>query len=414
MTPRQQEPFGIRYALKVALLFILVSTVLKLASLTFTHAEPDEVIYWTLAEHLLASGDYSLQGSQVLDLLSPVIYDRPLFHHPPLFPALLIPFVALNAPHAAVMLSWLGHALCILAVALMGYVLLSRRSGDRARLRELFWLVLLGVTLDPLLIFISRKLWIDSLLAGLVSLSIALVYLAVHRSGARGPAPGRFLLWAGVVLGLAGLAKLPALLAGVIGLAVIATLSAPWRQRLRAAAFFTTPVVLLLLPWLLLFLWTYGVLMPTWLKPDAWALGNFPLVAEAVGRPWYYYGAKLLLAQPAVLFLLVLIPGLLRGGARERAVPVLWFLLFLSVATFQGLTGYGFQMRYVAMILPSVYVALFCHPLLHGSRRRWAVPVLWGCIFYATLGGSMYFMADRTDEFLTLWEAFGPLRFGAR
>ena len=94
MTPGQQEPFGIRYALKVALLFILVSTVLKLASLTFTHTEPDEVVYWTLAQHLLASGDYSLQGSEVLELLSPVIYDRPLFHHPPLFPVLLIPFVA--------------------------------------------------------------------------------------------------------------------------------------------------------------------------------------------------------------------------------------------------------------------------------------------------------------------------------
>ena len=145
----------------------------------------------------------------------------------------------------------------------------------------------------------------------------------------------------------------------------------------------------------------------------AWALEHFPLVAEAVGRPWYYYGAKLLLAQPAVLFVLALIPGVLRAGARERAVPVLWFLLFLGVATFQGVTGYGFQMRYVALLIPSIYVALFGHPLLQSSRRRWALPVLWGCILYATLGGAVYLMADRTDEFLTLLEAFGPLRFGA-
>ena len=115
-----------------------------------------------------------------------------------------------------------------------------------------------------------------------------------------------------------------------------------------------------------------------------------------------------------MLFVLALIPSVLRGGQRARTVPLLWFLLFLGIATFQGVTGYGFQMRYVALLIPSAYVALFCHPFLHDSRRRWAVPVLWGCIFYATLGGGIYLMADRTDEFLTLLEAFGPLRFGAR
>ena len=408
MAGRQESALEFKYVLYVGLLFVLVSTVIKLPSLTFTHVEPDEVVYWTLSENLLSSGTYSLQGSEILSSLSPTIYDRPLFHHPPLFPMLLIPFVVIDAPHVAVILSWLGHALSILSVALIGYVLLNRVSGEVSQRRNLLWLILLGVSMDPLLIFISRKLWIDSLLTGLTSLSIALVYLSVDGSGKK-----RTLLWAGLALGLAGLAKLPGVAAAAIGLLLIGAMQTTPKRKLHVALLLVAPAVILLVPWLLIFLRTYGVLLPTWLKPDPWALDHFPLVAEAVARPWYYYIAKLCLAQPFVLFLLVLFPVATRGGAKERWIPLSWFLLFLGIATYQGVTGYGFQMRYVAPLIPSAYVAMFCHPLLLGSQRRWAVPVFTGAILYAMLGGAVYLMANRHDEFLTLFEAFGPVRFGA-
>ncbi len=86
------------YAVGLAVLFIGFVIALKLPSLAFDHDEPDEVVYWTVAEQLREHGVYTLRGSEVLPRLSARIYDRPLFHHPPLYPLLLVPFVAARAP----------------------------------------------------------------------------------------------------------------------------------------------------------------------------------------------------------------------------------------------------------------------------------------------------------------------------
>jgi 4-amino-4-deoxy-L-arabinose transferase-like glycosyltransferase len=409
LAPVRQDNLRLSYALRVAATCIAASFVLKLPSLGFIHREPDEAVYWSLAKSLLAGGDYSLRGSAVLQYLSPAMYDRPLFHHPPLFPVLLIPFAALDAMSAAVVLSWAGHALCVLSVALIGFVLLNRAGGELSRLRDLLWILVAGVALDPLLTFVSRKLWIDDLLAGLVSLSIALVYLAVHRSGDRW-----LLFWGGVVLGLACLAKLPAILAAPLGLILIAGMRLPLRRKIESLLAFAVPAALLILPWLLVFVGTYGTLLPTWLRHDAWTVEHFPLMAEAVARPWYYYPAKLCLALPIVLFLLPLcVVAFRRDLLPERGVPALWFLTFLIVPTLQGMAGYGFQMRYLTPALPALYAGLFAHPLLHGRARRWALPLLLAGILYATLGGAVYLLEGSADEFLTLLEGFELIRFGA-
>lgn len=401
------ENLQLFWVIRVALLFIAVSVLLKLPSLTFEHDEPDEVVYWSVARNLVEDGEYTLRGSPVLESLSPRIYDRPLFHHPPLYCFLLAPFVVLGAPQAAVTLSWAGHALCILSVALIGYVLLNRSPDPAVPRRVLFQVVLLGVAIDPLLIFVSRKLWIDSLLAGLVALSLALVYLHRARPGGRGLLPA-----GGLALGLAGLAKLPGLLAAPIATLLIRGEGDRHRSRPKSVLAYAVPCTLAVLPWLLVFYDTYGLLTPTWLRPDDWALEHYPLVAEAVGRPWYYYVVKLGLVLPIFPLLIGLYAvSLRRGLSIERWLPLIWIACFLGVSTYQGVTGYGFQMRYLTPLVPALYAALFCHPRFFCGANRWGLPLLIACVLYAVLGAAVYLPADRHDQFLTLFEGFGLIRF---
>src|SRR5688500_6972258 len=68
---------------------VIVSAFLKLPSLRYPLDEADERIYWQLADNLARGGEYTLQGTEIVRELSPYMYDRPLFHHPPLFPAMV-------------------------------------------------------------------------------------------------------------------------------------------------------------------------------------------------------------------------------------------------------------------------------------------------------------------------------------
>ncbi len=393
------------YAVGLAVLFIGFVIALKLPSLAFDHDEPDEVVYWTVAEQLHEHGVYTLRGSEVLPRLSARIYDRPLFHHPPLYPLLLVPFVAARAPQAAVVVSWLGHLLCVLSVALIGGVLLARSDGGTGAVQRFLWLPLLGVATDPILTHVSRKLWIDSLFTGLAALALALVYVALDSRHRR-----RWLVVAGVVLGLAGLAKVPALLVAAVIALLLFGAGGSWQERIKDLLCVALPATLLVLPWFVAFVATYGVLTPTWLEPDDYALQRFPFVAAAVARPWYYYLVKLCLVQPLAVVAVALY---VRGDhGLRRFAPLVWFLLYLGVNTFQGATGYGFQMRYLAPLTPAVYVMLCCHPsLTRGGRNGWVLPLLSLGIVYAAIQTTTYLLSARYDELMSFLEFAGWVRF---
>lgn len=397
-----------RSLVPLVLLFVGFSMLMKVPTLIFEHDEPDERVYWAVAENLAQRGEYTLRGSPMLEGMSPRIYDRPLFHHPPLYIALLVPFTALDAPQAAVTISWIGHALCIVAVALMGATLLRRSGTPAEELGSWLWIPLLGVATDPLLAFASRKLWIDALMSGLVALSVALVFRARYARERR----RTWLVAAGACLGLAGLAKLPGLLAGVIGVVLLLSGGEGRQRRLRDLLFYAAPAALLVLPWMVIFFNTYGVLAPDWLTPDQVSFDRYRFVSKMVDLPWFYYIVKLCIAQPLVLLVgLAYVLSPRRGPGPARWVPALWFLLFISVATYQGMTGYGFQMRYVTPLSCSVYVGLLCFPALIGPRERLRVTVIVLVIFYAAMGGAMYLLDSRYDELLTIPELMGILNF---
>jgi 4-amino-4-deoxy-L-arabinose transferase-like glycosyltransferase len=382
----------------LVLLFSAFALVLKLPSLAFTHDEPDEVVYWSVAHNLLERGTYTLRGAEILSRLSPAIYDRPLFHHPPLYPILLTPFVALQAKPAAVVISWFGHLLCLVSVGMIGWTLAVRGQGSE----DVLWLALLGVATDPLLALVARKLWIDALLAGLVAFGLALVWAALVS-----PRRRFLLILGGVVLGLAALTKLPGLIGAPVAAMLVWTGGGSRRERVRDLLLVAAPCALLILPWIVVFVATYGTLTPTWLSRDEWAIRHYPFLAAAVGRPWYYYAAKLALAEPVALLGLAFLLRRPRAAAIASFVAPAWLFLWLIVYTIQSAGGYGFLMRYVAPVVPALYATLLYvrHP------GRFGRPVIALAIAYGAIESTVYLLSEHFDELVSFPELANLVRF---
>jgi 4-amino-4-deoxy-L-arabinose transferase-like glycosyltransferase len=397
-----QQPPGVRsHVTRVVVLVVLFSAftvVLKLPSLGFTHDEPDEVVYWSLARNLLERGAYTVRGTEILNRLSPAIYDRPLFHHPPLYPILLTPFVALQAEPAAVTISWFGHLLCLVSVGIIGWTLLVRGEGSE----DVLWLALLGVATDPLLALVSRKLWIDALLAGLVAFALALVWAALISRRRR-----LLLILGGVVLGLAALTKLPGLIGAPVAAMLVWTGGGTRRERVRDLLLVAAPCALLVLPWIVVFLATYGTLTPTWLTRDEWAIKHYPFLAAAVGRPWYYYAAKLAIGEPVALLGLAFLLRRPRALTPASLVAPAWLFLWLIVYTVQSAGGYGFLMRYVAPIVPAIYAMLLYvrHP---GPFGRQVIAL---AIAYGAIESTVYLLSEHFDELVSFPELAKLVRF---
>ncbi|MBN2563057.1 MAG: hypothetical protein JXQ75_19200 [Phycisphaerae bacterium] len=339
-----------RYAV-ICTAIITLCIILKLPTLFLQHLEYDEQIYWALTTNWLETGSYCLRGTSILAELPQSVYDRPLFHHPPLFSILLAPFVAADSPRAAILISWLGHVLAIVGVAMICWTG-RRRSWGGAHF--LLWLPVLAVALDPILTFCSRKLWLDDLVGGLAALSMGLLSLAAARKHAAWAAAG------GAALGLASLTKLPALIlvpaAGLLlWLATQDNARARWRLLLACAV----PVVLLLVPWFAVFYAHYGTLLPNWIRPDPVMIETSGLVRRAVSQPWHYYLTESVMVAPVVF--VVLVGYIARRGRVWSAawgVPLVWVTFAVVGLAVLGLRGQGMQLRFLTIAAPGLYAML--------------------------------------------------------
>jgi 4-amino-4-deoxy-L-arabinose transferase-like glycosyltransferase len=384
---------------------LLLCGFLKIPSLFHAHDENDEIIYLTVAQNLWTTGHYSLRGAWFLPALPPYMYDRELFHYPPLFPVLLMPFVALRSLKYAVLVSWLGHFLCVIAVALIGGRSLTHADAKQRISFPLFFLALLGVALDPFLTFFSRRIWIDSMLAGLTSLALALFY--VGTCGGEPVRRWRFAL-GGLVLALAMLAKPTAALAAPLIALLIYTSRQNRLEKAKSLLLAFAPAVLLMTPWFVVYYQTFGTLSLEWVKPDAELQAKYLFVRLATERPPYYYVKKLLLLQPLALVLGVFLAShahVLRR--REVWFPLIWLLGFLAPLTWVSATGFGFQTRHVACMYPAVYLMAFSlRGLPDESRDRWSV-FLAICVVYAAISGSMCLPHPDPDEIKSMLEVVG-------
>lgn len=391
-----------RFWLTLAIL-LLFCAALKLPTLTAPHDEPDEQIYWQLAGKLLTAGQYNLQGTEILKQLSPPIYDRPIFCHPPLFSALLIPFVHWQARNLAVLISWLGHFLCIIAVAVMGRRMAQEHGAGLDQSQVIFWLPVLGMALDPFLTFLSGKLWIDSLLAGLCAASIAFFFCARYSERR-----GLCLIAGGILFGLAGLAKLPALALTPVIVLLILTPEVTTPTVLLDLCLGGLPALILILPWFIIFHHACGVFLPYWTKPDEWTMQRYPMVRAAVERnPLYFIGKLAAIAPVSILCLVAYIFKRSLWKKMESALPCLWFIIVLIALSWVGWRGQGFQMRFLAPLFPSIYLMLYALPGEWRSGRGILPIIILLCLIYAGLNGVFYLVLPQYDEISPVFTVWG-------
>lgn len=329
-------------------LIVFFCLALKIPSLMIQHTEGDEAIYSVLAAKLLNGGSYSLQGMDILAHLDASIYDKPLFHHPPLFIYTIMPLVAMLGYSYAVIISWFAH----IAIVVVVFLFLKRLTNDH------FWATVLGtlaVSLDPVLTFTSHKIWIDTLLAALCITSLYLFYIALSSK--------RVWLYciSGAVMGLAVVTKAPAVL--VILAFPLLYLLEKRRQNILSfrdagthVAAFGIPLLVVVLPWFVSFYQEYGLLIPNWTKPTPELIEKSQYTRILVNRPWYYYLKESALLWP---FSLLILFTWLRDRFQLRSIE--WALLaYIGVViitfTILGAHGHSFHMRYVTMLIPAIYV----------------------------------------------------------
>jgi hypothetical protein len=292
------------------------------------------------------------------------------------------------------MVSWAGHFLAVIAVALIGRHRLARSASNVTVTSPNFWLPVLGIAADPLLMFVSCRIWIDSLLAGLVALSVAVLVIAEGRRRRV------MLVFAGGLLGLAALAKLTALMLIPVFLVAGIRGDSTWKERSVSVLAVVAPIAVVVAPWMAVFHLQYGVFVPSWVKPDARLMELYPFVRMAVERPWYYY-AKLILIMPLALVALWSV-------VRERAawrnqdirVAIGWFSVIVAGLTLMGADGYGFQMRHIAPAVTAVYVIVLS--LLLERDRPVLLMVCGFAILLGAVTGAMHLLVPEFSEMLSL------------
>ncbi|MEE9572136.1 MAG: phospholipid carrier-dependent glycosyltransferase, partial [Candidatus Neomarinimicrobiota bacterium] len=285
-----------QYNLEICFILILIFTViLKLPSLSFPHNETDERIYVTLAKQMYNTGTYTLQNTAILKDLSPEMYDRPLFLQPPMYIILSIPLILNFGDNYAVIISWLGHILVLLSIFLF----------SRKLFKENHFAILLIVVLaatDPIMVFASRKIWLDSLVAGFVGLSMFAFWKASLEENQRKKI--KYFIFSGILLGSGIVTKVTAVL--MVPFFMLIFIKYHYRLPIKRniilllASF--VPVLVVIFPW---FLQTYlcsGKLIDIVDALPEKLLETNKYLQMVTNRPIYYYFTEIILLTPVILF----------------------------------------------------------------------------------------------------------------
>lgn len=379
-----------RRVLLAALVTFVLALAVKLPQLGLWHGEsdegrptvtfePDEIVYWQLAQRLWQDGEYSLRGTSIAAALPPAMYDHPLFHHPPLFPALLGPWAANSAapypPDATLWITWLAHALFAAAVVATGLRLAANAGAAASRGTAL--LAACAVATDPFGWFASRFLWIDAVA---MACAAGAAWCALGR---RGP---RWFAAAGALCGLAALSKLT-------GGVVLVALALERLLRRDAAAGRGRELVALVLPaglaigtWLLVFRWHTGAVLPTWIAPGAEVLARDAHMARGFERTPFAYLWIVPLVQPLALWVVAATWRARRSvEVRVRTLGLaLWFVgggAAIAATSWLGTTPV--LTRQLAPVVPALYVAAV-FLLARRPERAWRVAFA-ACVLLAAL-----------------------------
>jgi 4-amino-4-deoxy-L-arabinose transferase-like glycosyltransferase len=339
-------------------------------SLGQPHHEGDELVYLSLCDNLIKTGNYSLQGTPILknSFFPKKYYDKPFFHHPPLYIFLMTPLVKNFGKNSAVIVSWVGHFLVLISA-----LILLAKFIERSR-RLTISLVMLLIAIDPLMVFASQKIWFDSLLAGLTSISTTFFILGVEEENIR--KRKLFLSVSGLFMGMAINTKIPAIL--VLPVFVFAFfLKSRFRNKkglIMGCTYFLLPTLLLAAPWFIKFYSYYGKFLPDWLAWDESTINASAFVSFVRNRPFHYFFTQMFLISPLFLIPVYFVVRFFRETTRLTWLFCFWFLWILASMTLLAkFGGYTYQMRFVTMSCVPIYVllgfslermALFSNPVL--------------------------------------------------
>jgi len=417
----------------VTLLIIGFSAVLKLPTFNLPHQEGDEVAFWHLTKNWIETGKYTLKGSP---LSTSKVYfsraNREMPVHPPMFPLLLRPFVERNAPDKAVVVSWLGHLLAILAVALIGRYLFLAHGLAQSALSPLFWIPLLGIATDPIMTYVSGILWIDNLHAGWAALAVAFTMMA--GSAQR---PKLMYIFAGILLGLALLSKVTSAIIIPIIIYVVLVSESDKKSKIQALLLGAIPALILSLPWYVPLYYTMGQFLlfgdgnpPEYyemianMSPEELAAykesSRCHFCETRANSPWYYPLAKLPLIAPLVLlgivfyliFYFLYIRTLDKFKQLNFVIPLAWFTLVFSIAFYLQL----YIHRRLTILVASIYVMFFMLIVFSEKYRPLKkfqnLLLLLGSIsiIYGAMTGGYYLFKGNYAEIFSIPELIGLVK----
>jgi len=361
-----------------------------------SHEENDEVIYTLLAQNVVESGHYTLPPDAPERLLENPRYNRPLFYHPPLFVWLLAPFVWLGSASSGVIVSLAGHALCVAAI----WIFVREWSLGGGRSPRVAAICLLAAAFDPILSSISARLWMDNVLAGFVSLSLCLAFVASRKQSVA--------LWTlcGVLGGLACLTKLSAVVVLWFPVLVLAVQPVPLRKKAGSFLALVIPMGVAVGAWLGYFHHVYGVFLPDWVAPGP--ADENPFIRMIRARPLHYYLVALMSFQPLLLLaLLGILPKSFRWSSSLLFSIALVPACFLPFISWMSARELGFMSRHLAICIPSLYCCLFLwlqRPALWSRGKRL---FLQACLALGVVEGILFqTVACHGDIPAFLYEAF--------
>jgi len=417
----------------VTLLIIGFSAVLKLPTLNLPHQEGDEVAFWHLTKNWIETGKYTLKGSA---LSRTKVYfsraNREMPVHPPMFPFLLRPFVERNAPDKAVVVSWLGHLLAILAVALIGRYLFLAHGLAQSALSPLFWIPLLGIATDPIMTWVSGILWIDNLHAGWAALAVAFTMMA---GSAR--YPKLMYIFAGILLGLALLSKMTSTIIIPIIVYVILISELNKKNKIQALLLGAIPALALSLPWYMPLYYTMkelppfiGVEPPEFkaildsMSPEQLAAykesSRCGFCDTASNSPWYYSIAKLPLIAPLVflgiifslIFYFLYVKTLDKFKQLTFVIPLVWFTLVFSMAVYLHLVIHRRLTILVASIYVMFYMLIVFSEKYRPLKKYQNLLLLLGTIsiIYGAMTGGYYLFKGNNAEIFSIPELIGLVK----
>ncbi len=342
----------------ILILIILFSLAIRMPALVIPHIENDEIIYQTLTFQVLTNpSHYSLQGTSILKILPQQAYDRPVFHSPPLFVFCLAFITILFGKTWMIMVSIVSGVLTII----LTYDICRKLYHEKKALMS----AIISFCC-PLLLFCSTRILIDALLVFLVTLTIWSFLLALKSN------QKSYFIVSGIIFGLTLLTKQSGVLI-LLTCVYILLKDGFSKQKFVFFIYFLFTAILVCSPWYIYFYKTYGTLFPSWTSSFE-SIEMFSFIKMTVHRPWHFYVTHIILIAPIYLFAFMNILYVLKN--KRINAEIIWALSFLIPLSYLGISGLGFQTRYVAPAIPALAI-LSAHLL--DTENKWVG--VWGVLF---------------------------------